>query len=43
MYKMADEAAAEEDEDEFSFEGFYEYLDGLIRILWKNQMRKRKC
>ena len=26
---MADEAAAEEDEDEFSFEGFDEYLDDL--------------
>ena len=26
---MADEAAAEEDEDEFSYESFDEYLDGL--------------
>ena len=26
---MADEAAVEEDEDEFSFEGFDEYLDGF--------------
>ena len=25
--KIADEAAAKEDEDEFSFEGFDEYLD----------------
>ena len=29
IVKMADEAAAEEDEDEFSFEGFDYYLDGL--------------
>ena len=39
---MANEAAVEEDEDEFSFEGFDEYLDGFDEDAFEESDEKEK-